>query len=223
MEITVSRQDLLRELTATQSVVERKTTIPILSNFLLEADGDRIVITATDLDQSIRTVVRGEGEEARILHHSGAQALRLHPPARRRRHVDQAAGEPLGADSRRPLQYADGGHGARELSAGAGVPRSGSVIEDSGGFAADSDCATIFAISNEESRYTLNGALLILKAGIDGDGGDRRPPPGAYREAGRELPRHHRGEEDAGSAQGAAGAAVAACQYRGRARGVCRR
>ena len=55
MEITVSRQDLLRELTATQSVVERKTTIPILSNFLLEADGDRIVITATDLDQSIRT------------------------------------------------------------------------------------------------------------------------------------------------------------------------
>ncbi|MGC2496342.1 MAG: DNA polymerase III subunit beta, partial [Acidobacteriaceae bacterium] len=55
MEITVSRQDLVRELTATQSVVERKTTIPILSNFLLEADGERIVITATDLDQSIRT------------------------------------------------------------------------------------------------------------------------------------------------------------------------
>ena len=37
MEISVSRQDLLRELSATQSVVERKTTIPILSNFLLEA------------------------------------------------------------------------------------------------------------------------------------------------------------------------------------------
>ena len=37
MEISVSRQELLRELSATQSVVERKTTIPILSNFLLEA------------------------------------------------------------------------------------------------------------------------------------------------------------------------------------------
>jgi len=35
MEITVSRQDLVKELTATQSVVERKTTIPILSNFLI--------------------------------------------------------------------------------------------------------------------------------------------------------------------------------------------
>ena len=59
MEITVSRQDLLRELSATQSVVERKTTIPILSNFLLEAGlgetPDRLTITATDLDQSIRT------------------------------------------------------------------------------------------------------------------------------------------------------------------------
>ncbi len=55
LEITVSRAELLRELTAAQSVVERKTTIPILSNFLFEAADDRLTITATDLDQSIRT------------------------------------------------------------------------------------------------------------------------------------------------------------------------
>jgi len=58
LEITVSRAELLRELTAAQSVVERKTTIPILSNFLFEAteaDGGRLTITATDLDQSLRT------------------------------------------------------------------------------------------------------------------------------------------------------------------------
>ena len=40
MEITVSKFELLRELTATQGVVERKTTIPILSNYLFEAGGD---------------------------------------------------------------------------------------------------------------------------------------------------------------------------------------
>ncbi len=40
LEITVSRAELLRELTAAQSVVERKTTIPILSNFLFEASTD---------------------------------------------------------------------------------------------------------------------------------------------------------------------------------------
>src|SRR5207248_4685228 len=55
MEITVSRSEILRELTATQGVVERKTTIPILSNFLFEAAGDRLSITATDLDLSLRT------------------------------------------------------------------------------------------------------------------------------------------------------------------------
>ena len=41
LEITVSRAELLRELTAAQSVVERKTTIPILSNFLFEASKRR--------------------------------------------------------------------------------------------------------------------------------------------------------------------------------------
>jgi len=55
MEITVSKFELLRELTATQGVVERKTTIPILSNYLFEASGDRLAITATDLDLSLRT------------------------------------------------------------------------------------------------------------------------------------------------------------------------
>lgn len=82
MEITVSRQDLLRELSATQSVVERKTTIPILSNFLLEASQgegeghDRLTITATDLDQSIRTSCMAK-KKARCLHHPGTQTVRL--------------------------------------------------------------------------------------------------------------------------------------------------
>src|SRR5256886_17136893 len=55
MEITVSKFELLRELTATQGVVERKTTIPILSNYLFEASGDKLWLTATDLDLSLRT------------------------------------------------------------------------------------------------------------------------------------------------------------------------
>ncbi len=51
MEITVSRQDLVKELTATQSVVERKTTIPILSNFLSKR-------TATALTSRLPTLTR---------------------------------------------------------------------------------------------------------------------------------------------------------------------
>src|SRR5882672_12657774 len=55
MEITVNKTELLKELTATQGVVERKTTIPILSNFLFEAADNSLAITATDLDLSLRT------------------------------------------------------------------------------------------------------------------------------------------------------------------------
>ena len=49
MEFTVSKADLARELGLLQGVVEKKTTIPILSNVLLEARGDRLYLTATDL------------------------------------------------------------------------------------------------------------------------------------------------------------------------------
>jgi DNA polymerase-3 subunit beta len=40
MEFSVSKSALLNELTTTQGVVERKTTIPILSNLLVEAKGE---------------------------------------------------------------------------------------------------------------------------------------------------------------------------------------
>src|SRR5437899_12329840 len=55
MELSVTKSALLNELSTTQGVVERKTTIPILSNLLVEAKGSHLTITATDLELSIRT------------------------------------------------------------------------------------------------------------------------------------------------------------------------
>src|SRR3954465_13681610 len=63
MEITVSKFELLRELTATQGVVERKTTIPILSNYLFEAGGDRLSLTATGLDLRLRSSCNAKGKK----------------------------------------------------------------------------------------------------------------------------------------------------------------
>ena len=54
MEFTVSRSELVKELNLSQGVVEKKTTIPILSNVLIEAEGSRIVLTATDLELGIQ-------------------------------------------------------------------------------------------------------------------------------------------------------------------------
>src|SRR6202047_87163 len=55
MEFSVKKFDLLQELSLSQGVVERKTTIPILGNILCEASGNKVTLTATDLELSIRT------------------------------------------------------------------------------------------------------------------------------------------------------------------------
>src|SRR3979411_2828203 len=63
MEFSVSKSALLNELSTTQGVVERKTTIPILSNLLDEAKGSHLVITATDLELSVRTSCEAKGRK----------------------------------------------------------------------------------------------------------------------------------------------------------------
>jgi DNA polymerase-3 subunit beta len=163
MEITVSRQDLVKELTATQSVVERKTTIPILSNFLLEADEDKLNITATDLDQAIRTSAVVKVKKA------GACTI----PARKL--YDYIKLLPDGDISIKLLenhwvQIRSGRSNTKMVGMARAnypqVPEFPTVASTSISLAALRAliARTIFAISNEESRYTLNGALLVLKA-----------------------------------------------------------
>ncbi|MGA8530696.1 MAG: DNA polymerase III subunit beta [Acidobacteriaceae bacterium] len=163
MEITVSRQDLVRELTATQSVVERKTTIPILSNFLLEADGDRIVITATDLDQSIRTSCAAKIKKP------GSCTI----PARKLYDYIRLLGDgdiSIKLLENHWVQIRAGRSNTRMVGmARANFPQvpefpEGGVTKIPVASLRTLIARTIFAISNEESRYTLNGALLILKA-----------------------------------------------------------
>jgi DNA polymerase-3 subunit beta len=54
MEFTIERDELLQGLYLTQGIVERRTTIPILANVLLETDADGIVISATDQEVGVR-------------------------------------------------------------------------------------------------------------------------------------------------------------------------
>jgi DNA polymerase-3 subunit beta len=163
MEITVSRQDLVKELTATQSVVERKTTIPILSNFLIEAEDDRLNITATDLDQAIRTSTEAKVKKP------GSCTI----PARKL--YDYVKLLPDGDISIKLLenhwvQIRSGRSNTKMVGMARAnypqVPEFPTVAATSISSLALKTLInrTIFAISNEESRYTLNGALLVIKA-----------------------------------------------------------
>src|SRR5437764_13095559 len=53
MELTVAKADLQKELQPCQGVVEKRSTIPILSNVLLKAANGSLQIAATDLDVTI--------------------------------------------------------------------------------------------------------------------------------------------------------------------------
>src|SRR5439155_3510534 len=55
MELVVRKNDLLRELQLFQGIVERKNTIPILANVLMEAKGDEVRFLATDLEVALRS------------------------------------------------------------------------------------------------------------------------------------------------------------------------
>ena len=55
MELVVRKSDLLKELSLLQGIVERKNTIPILANVLIDAAKDHVSLLATDLDVGLRS------------------------------------------------------------------------------------------------------------------------------------------------------------------------
>ena len=55
MELVARKADLVRELQFFQQIVERKNTIPILANVLLEASGNEVTLLATDLEVALRS------------------------------------------------------------------------------------------------------------------------------------------------------------------------
>ncbi len=168
LEITVSRAELLRELTAAQSVVERKTTIPILSNFLFEATVDELGaghlnITATDLDQSVQTSCAARVKKP------GACTI----PARKLFDYIKLLSDgdiSIKLMDNHWVQIRSGRSNTKMVGmARANYPQvpefpTAGSYKISAPVLANMISKTIFAISNEESRYTLNGALLVLKA-----------------------------------------------------------
>src|ERR1035441_4550464 len=162
MEITVSKFELLRELTATQGVVERKTTIPILSNYLFEAAGDKLSLTATDLDLSLRTSCNAKVKK------EGACTI----PARKLYDYVKLLSDAditirllenhwvsirCGRSNTKMVGM------AKSNFPGLPVFPSAGVIKISAPVLRSMIAKTGFAIASEESRYTLNGALMVLK------------------------------------------------------------
>jgi DNA polymerase-3 subunit beta len=161
MEFSVKKFDLLNELSLTQGVVERKTTIPILGNLLCEASGNRITLTATDLELSIRTSceakVKKEGAGT-IPAKKLLELVRLLPEGEIRFKLLENNWVQILADRK---TYKMVGMAKDNFPAIPAFPHP--IAKIPAAILSSLIARTAFAISNEESRYTLNGALLLLK------------------------------------------------------------
>jgi DNA polymerase III subunit beta len=162
MEFTVSKADLVRELSFSQGVVEKKTTIPILSNVLLEASGDRVVLTATDLELGIRSScpasVKREGSGT-IPAKRLADYVRLLPDGDLTIKFLENHWASLTLGRSRTRMAGMSRESYPELPE---MPEVGAELP--AGVLAAMVARTAFAITAEESRFALNGALLLVRS-----------------------------------------------------------
>ena len=72
MKFNINQQDLQQALNYCQGVIEKRSTLPILSNILVDANGSNLTITATDLDlifiHQIKNVEITENAQVRCSH-----------------------------------------------------------------------------------------------------------------------------------------------------------
>jgi DNA polymerase III subunit beta len=161
MELVVRKTDLLRELQLFQGIVERKNTIPILANVLLEATSDEVKFLATDLEVGLRSKC------AASVTKGGSLTL----PAKKLYEIVKALPETdvrIEEDKNGVKVAAD-----RFDSRMQTLPREDfpTLPDTSGSFSAtlardvvkQMVAKTQFAITGEDTRYFLNGALFILR------------------------------------------------------------
>ena len=169
MKTRVERRELLTELAAMRGIVESRSTIPVLSHLLLRVRDDRLELSATDLDVSLTSSCPAEEGSCE----PGATAVQ----ARKLLEIVRALGDGV-------VELSTGESNSLHIVAGSSrfringlsaedFPTLAAVDPESASAAFEAPFAelkrmigkVIFAVSAEESRFQLNGALLKLKDG----------------------------------------------------------
>jgi DNA polymerase-3 subunit beta len=161
MRLTIERSALLKALNHVQSVVERRNTIPILSNVLMSAQGDTLKLTATDLDIEIAESAPAEVERAG---QTTAPASYLYDFVRK---LPDGAPVKLDVSGDDPRLFISAGKSRLHLPI---LPAGDFPSMPSDGFETRFEVdptelgrlidKTRFAISTEETRYYLNGIFF---------------------------------------------------------------
>lgn len=167
MKLSIARRDLHPPLAVVQRIVERRNTIPILSNVLLSADARGLTLRATDLDIEISTRIAAEVEEPGAI---TVPAARLHDIVGKL--ADGQIRLEAAGDSASEVRLVSG----RARFALQALPAIDYPALESGelphafGLPADLLAAALegvaLAISTEETRYYLNGVYVHADANL---------------------------------------------------------
>ena len=163
MELVVRKSDLLRELQLFQGIVERNNTIPVLANVLMEAEGEELRFLATDLQVALRShcpASVAKGGKLTLPAKKLFEIIRVLPETEIRIQQDKA-GVRVAADrfdSRMQAMPADDfpslPHPSGAASLSLPAAKLGQMI-----------ARTQFATTSDDTRYFLNGVLLVAGAG----------------------------------------------------------
>ncbi len=169
MKLNIERNILLKAVSQAQSVVERRNTIPILANVLIEAEGEHVQFRATDLDievldKAVAHVERGGA--------TTVSAVTLHDIVRK---LPDGALVTLSDDAAKGRLRVDAGRSVFSLAT---LPKEDFPVMASSEYAANFSAPapmlrrlfdkSKFAISTEETRYYLNGVYMHV---AESDGG----------------------------------------------------
>jgi DNA polymerase-3 subunit beta len=169
MKISIERAALLKAVGQAQSVVERRNTIPILANVLIEAEGSQVSFRATDLDIEVvdRTAAMVERPGATTV-----SAVMLHEIVRK---LPEGALITLVADAAAGRLTVSAGRSTFQLAT---LPREDFPVMASSEYAVSFQAQAPvlrrlfdkakFAISTEETRYYLNGVYMHVAQGEGG-------------------------------------------------------
>jgi len=161
MELVARKNDLLRELQLFQGIVERKNTIPILANVLMEAKGDEVRFLATDLEVGLRSKCAATVTKAGALTIPAKKFYEIIKslPETDIRIAEDKGGVKVAADrfdSRMQTLPREDFPTLPEASTSPTATLASASLKEM-------VSKTQFAITGEDTRYFLNGALFVLK------------------------------------------------------------
>ena len=161
MEFFVEKSDLMRALNFVRHGAEKRCTMPVLSHFLLEAEGFELRITATDLEVAARTTCQAKVKAKGSAVVPGLRFLDIVRSAssgevRCRTLENHSVQVTFGKSSFKIVGLAKS-----DFPDFPSIPKPIATLD--AGLLRDCVEKTSFAVSAQESRYVLNGALLKLK------------------------------------------------------------